>query len=502
MVYYNQINTPSMNINGLLRKKPLDAYKEDIKSSQLKRSLGKWELTAIGVGAVIGGGIFVLTGVAAHDYAGPALALSFLLAGIGCLFAAFCYAEFASILPVSGSAYAYSYGTIGEFFAWFIGWNLILEYMMGATTVAVSWSKYFIKLLHLSGVHTIPAWLTNDPVSAREEAVKLGIHPPAFSINLPAALIVWVVTYILVRGIKESAKTNNIIVSIKVAAVLFVVVVGVFYINPANWHPFIPEKILDSSGISHYGFSGVMTAAGIVFFAFIGFDAVSTQAQESINPTKDIPFAIITSLVICTSLYILVSQTLTGMTKYTDLDLGAPVASAFSSVGLNWASLLITIAAVIGLISVMLVMLLSQTRIFLNMANDGLLPKNMFASIHPRFKTPWKSTLLLGAIASLVAAVTPIEKATKMTSIGTLFAFAMICAAVLVLRKKQPDLHRPYKVRYLPLVACLGIGFNVLLMFSLDSSTWMRLLIWSAIGIAIYFIYSARHSNLNTHENT
>jgi len=486
-----------MKLDNLLRKKPLEAYNEDIKTSQLKRSLGKWELTAIGVGAVIGGGIFVLTGVAANQYAGPALALSFVLAGIGCLFAALCYAEFASILPVSGSAYAYSYGTMGELFAWFIGWNLVLEYMMGATTVAVSWSKYFVKLLHLAGVNNIPAWLINDPVTAREEALRLGIKAPAFSINLPAALIIWVVTYILVKGIKESAKTNNIIVSLKVAAVLFVVVMGVAYINPANWHPFIPQQVTDSSGVSHYGLSGVLTAAGIVFFAFIGFDAVSTQSQEAVNPVKDIPFAIIASLIICTTLYIFVSLTLTGMAHYTDLDLGAPVASAFSAIGLNWASLLITIAAVIGLISVMLVMLLSQTRIFLNMAKDGLLPRKMFAAIHPRYQTPWRSTILLGAIASIVAAVTPIEKATKMTSIGTLLAFAMICAAVLVLRKKQPGLHRPFRVKYLPLVAGLGIGFNVLLMFSLDKSTWVRLLVWSVVGVIIYFVYSAKNSNLH-----
>ncbi|MEJ5995649.1 amino acid permease [Pedobacter sp. Du54] len=486
-----------MNLNKFLRKKPIGAYADDIKSSELKRTLGKWELTAIGVGAVIGGGIFVLTGVAANQYAGPALAFSFVLAGIGCLFAALCYAEFASILPVSGSAYAYSYGTMGEFFAWFIGWNLILEYMMGATTVAVSWSKYFIKLLHLSGVHTIPTWLINDPITAKEQAIKLGIAPPSFSINLPAALIVWVVTYVLVKGIKESVKTNNLIVSLKVAAVLFIVVVGFFYINPSNWHPFIPEKVIDEAGIAHFGFSGVLTAAGIVFFAFIGFDAVSTQSQEALNPVKDIPFAIITSLIICTTLYILVSLTLTGMSSYTTIDLGAPVASAFDAVGLKWASLIITIAAVVGLISVMLVMLLSQTRIFLNMANDGLLPKKMFAAIHPQFKTPWRSTILLGAIASLVAAVTPIEKATQMTSIGTLFAFAMICVGVLVLRKKQPALKRPFKVKYLPLVAGLGICFNLLLMFSLDKATWIRLLIWSIIGIVIYVLYSAKHSNLN-----
>jgi len=486
-----------MNFQKLLRKKPLESYHEDIKTSQLVRTLGKWELTAVGVGAVIGGGIFVLTGVAANQYAGPALALSFVLAGIGCLFAALCYAEFASILPVSGSAYAYSYGTMGEFFAWFIGWNLILEYMMGATTVAVSWSKYFVKLLHLSGIHNLPPWLLNDPVTAREDAVRLGVDAPVFSINLPAAMIVWVVTSVLVRGIKESAKTNNIIVSIKVAAVLFVVVAGFAYINPSNWQPFIPGKIIDSAGNSHFGIPGVITAAGIVFFAFIGFDAVSTQSQESINPTKDIPFAIITSLAICTVLYILVSLTLTGMVHYSTLDLGAPVAAAFSAVGLNLASLLITLAAVIGLISVMLVMLLSQTRIFLNMAKDGLIPPKLFATIHPRFKTPWKSTILLGAIASVVAAVIPIEKATKMTSIGTLFAFAMICAAVLVLRRKEPQLHRPFRVKYLPLVALLGFSFNIFLMFSLDQATWFRLMIWSVIGIAIYFLYSAKHSNLN-----
>ena len=485
-----------MSLQKYFRKKPLSAYEGDLKTSQLRRTLGKWELTAIGVGAVIGGGIFVLTGVAAHLNAGPALALSFLIAGIGCLFAAFCYAEFAALLPVSGSAYAYSYGTIGEFFAWFIGWNLILEYMMGATTVAVSWSKYFVKLLHLAGIHNVPLWLINDPVTAREEAHRLGEAAPGFAINLPAALIVWVVTYILVKGIRESAKMNNLIVAIKVAAVLFVVAVGVFYIVPSNWHPFIPDRVVDAAGGSHYGMSGVLTAAGIVFFAFIGFDAVSTQAQESVNPTKDIPFAIIASLAICTTLYILVSLVLTGMVPYDKLDLGAPVASAFERAGLSWASLLVTIAAVIGLISVMLVMLLSQTRIFLNMSKDGLLPEKMFGVIHPRYKTPWKSTLLVGGIASVVAALTPIDKATKMTSIGTLFAFAMICAAVLILRKKAPHLNRPFKVKNLTLVAILGVGFNGFLMFTLDGATWMRFLVWSVLGIVVYFLYSARHSKL------
>ncbi len=490
-----------MSFSRYFRKKPLSAYETDIRSSELSRSLGKWALTAIGVGAVIGGGIFVLTGVAANLHAGPALALSFLLAGIGCLFAAFCYAEFASILPVSGSAYAYSYGTVGEFFAWFIGWNLILEYMMGATTVAVSWSKYFVKLLHMAGVHPIPLWLVNDPVTAREEALRLGQDAPLFAINLPALLIVWVITYVLYRGIRESARTNNLIVAIKVTAVLFVVAVGAFHLTPDNWHPFIPPPVTDATGTHHYGLPGVFTAAGIVFFAFIGFDAVSTQAQEAINPTKHIPFAIMASLAICTVLYILVSLVLTGMVRYDQLDLGAPVASAFEKVGLSWASLLITIAAVIGLVSVMLVMLLSQTRIFLNMARDGLLPERLFATIHPRFKTPWKSTLLVGALASVIAAVTRIEKATKMTSIGTLFAFAMICGAVLLLRKKAPDLHRPFRVRYLPLVATLGVGFNLFLMFSLDGATWIRFLVWSVLGVLVYLLYSARHSKLEKQKN-
>ena len=486
-----------MRFASFFRRKPLSAYSEDIKTSQLKRTLGKWELTAIGVGAVIGGGIFVLTGVAANQYAGPALALSFVLSGIGCLLAALCYAEFASILPVSGSAYAYSYGTVGELFAWFIGWNLILEYMMGATTVAVSWSKYFVRLLQLCGLDSLPTWLLNDPFTAKEEAAKLGTKAPLFSINLPAALIIWVVSYILIKGIKESARTNNFIVSLKVAAVLFVIIAGISYINPSNWEPFIPSRTTDSAGIHHYGIQGVITAAGIVFFAFIGFDAVSTQSQEAVNPTWDIPFAIIASLVICTALYLMVSLVLTGMVSYKFIDLGAPVASAFSSAGLYWASILITVAAVIGLISVMLVMLLSQTRIFLNMAKDGLLPPKMFAAIHPVYKTPWKSTLLLGGVASLIAAVTPIEKATKMTSIGTLLAFAMICCAVLVLRKTQPDLKRPYRVKYLPLVASLGFLFNLLLMFSLDKATWFRLVLWSIAGFLVYFLYSARHSRLN-----
>jgi APA family basic amino acid/polyamine antiporter len=483
------------------RKKPLAAYEADMKKSELKRVLTRWGLTSLGIGAVIGGGIFVLTGIAAHDWAGPALALSFVLAGVACTFAALCYAEFASILPVEGSAYAYSYGTVGEIFAWLIGWNLILEYMMGATTVAVSWSGYFEKLLHLFGI-TPPIYLMNDPITAQEKAEKLraaGEIVPDFSfaVNLPAFLIVLVVTYILVRGIKEAASTNNIIVIVKVVVVIFVIIVGAFYIDTTNWTPFIPQPIIDNSGQQHYGFNGIVTAASIVFFAYIGFDAVSTQAGEAINPKKDVPFAIIASLIICTILYILVSLVLTGMVPFKDLDLKAPVAQAFADKGLTWAVYIITIAALGGLTSVMLVMMLGQTRIFLGMAKDGLLPKNMFASIHPTFKTPWKSTILVGLIVATVASLTPIDKVSELCSSGTLLAFAMICGAVWLLRVREPNLERPYRTPALPVIATLGICANLYLMYNLRTDTKISFVIWCTLGLIVYFAYSRRNSHLN-----
>lgn len=478
-----------------MRKKPLRLFEADMQKSELKRVLTKWGLTSLGIGAIIGGGIFTLTGIAAHDHAGPALAIAFIIAAIGCTFASLCYAEFASILPVEGSAYAYSYGTVGEFFAWIIGWNLILEYMMGATTVAVAWSGYFEKLLHLFHIE-IPLWLANDSVTAAEKAAKLGIEAPSFAFNLPAFIIVWVVTTVLVRGIQESAKTNNIIVILKLAVVLFVIIVGAFYVNTANWTPFIPERVIDANGVGHFGWSGVVTAATIVFFAYIGFDAVSTQAGEAINPRKDVPFAIIASLIICTVLYILVSLVLTGMVKYDTLDMKAPVASAFADAGLGWAVFIITIAAVAGLTSVMLVMMLGQTRIFLGMAKDGLLP-SFFKEIHANFKTPWKSTILVGGIVSVVAATTPIDKVSEMCSMGTLLAFAMISGAVLLLRFQEPNLERPYKAPLIYFVAPMGVLFNVFLMTQVRHETWKAFFIWSAIGITVYFLYSRNKSNLN-----
>jgi basic amino acid/polyamine antiporter, APA family len=487
---------------SIWRRKPLEAYAADMKNSQLKRVLGKWALTSLGIGAVIGGGIFTLTGIAAHDWAGPALALAFVIAGVACTFAALCYAEFASILPVEGSAYAYSYGTVGEFFAWFIGWNLILEYMMGATTVAVSWSGYFEKLIGLWGMK-IPGFLANDPFTFHEKAIKAAeatggaVPEMGFAFNLPAFIIVWLVTWVLVRGIQESAKTNNIIVITKVSAVIFVIVVGAFFVDTANWTPFLPEVVTDSDGQEHFGMPGVITAASIIFFAYIGFDAVSTQAGEAINPTKDVPFAIISSLLVCTALYILVSLVLTGMVKFDTLDLKAPVASAFADKGLTWAVYIITIAAVAGLTSVMLVMMLSQSRIFLGMAKDGLLPKGLFAAIHPTFKTPWKGNLLIGLIVSIVAALTPIDKVSEMCSSGTLLAFAMICGAVWLLRVREPNIERPYKAPFLPVIATCGILCNLYLMWNLRNDTKIAFLVWGTLGIIVYFLYSRNHSNLN-----
>ncbi|MCS3532001.1 APC family permease [Chryseobacterium sp. JUb7] len=480
-------------------KKPMSAYEADIKKSQLKRVLGKWSLTAIGIGAIIGGGIFVLTGTGAYYNAGPALALSFVIAGIACVFAALCYAEFASILPVEGSAYAYAYGTVGEIFAWIIGWGLILEYAMGSMTVAVSWSGYFSKLLKMFGLH-LPAYLTTDPQT------YLAAGNSGFSMNLPAFLIVFFVISILVRGTKGAAKANNFIVMLKVSAIIFVIIAGAFFINPANWTPFIPDPtIITENGVSHsaYGFGGVVAGASAIFFAYVGFDAVSTQAGEAINPKKDVPFAIITSLVICTLLYILVSLVLTGMMHYTDFNplgkypdaIKAPVAYAFDIAGQAWAGYIITIAATVGLISVLMVMIMGQSRIFLGMSKDGLIPAT-FSKVNPKTGVPTKNLLILSVVIATIASLTPINDLAHMTSFGTLFAFTMVCVAVWVLRVREPNLQRNFKVPALPLVACLGIAINVYLIFNLSHEAKLYSFIWLILGFIIYFLYSKKHSKL------
>jgi basic amino acid/polyamine antiporter, APA family len=485
---------------SIWRVKPVSAFEADMKKSELKKVLGKWSLTAIGVGAIIGGGIFVLTGTGAYYHAGPALAISFIIAGIACVFAALCYSEFASILPVEGSAYAYAYGTIGEIFAWIIGWGLILEYAMGSMTVAVSWSGYFNKLLKMFGIK-LPDWLTSDPASYTGEG---------FSMNLPAFLIVLFVISILIKGTQSAAKANNMIVILKVSAIIFVIIAGAFFINIENWTPFIPEatKIVDGETTHEaYGVAGIVSGAAAIFFAYVGFDAVSTQAGEAKNPKKDVPFAIIASLLICTILYILVSLVLTGMMNYKDFDplgqypdaIKAPVAYAFDIAGQAWAGYIITIAATVGLISVLMVMIMGQSRIFLGMSKDGLIPQ-VFSKINPISGTPKTNLMILGGIIAVVAAFTPINKLADMTSFGTLFAFTMVCVAVWILRVKQPNIERTFKVPALPVIAVCGILINTYLMINLSKDAQMLSLGWLAIGVVVYFLYGKRNAKLGKEE--
>ena len=481
---------------SIWRVKPVSAFEADMKKSELKKVLGKWSLTAIGVGAIIGGGIFVLTGTGAYYHAGPALAISFIIAGIACVFAALCYSEFASILPVEGSAYAYAYGTIGEIFAWIIGWGLILEYAMGSMTVAVSWSGYFNKLLKMFGIK-LPEWLTTDPASYTGDG---------FSMNLPAFLIVLFVISILIKGTQSAAKANNMIVILKVSAIIFVIIAGAFFINIENWTPFIPEatQIIEKETTHNaYGFTGIISGAAAIFFAYVGFDAVSTQAGEAKNPKKDVPFAIIASLLICTLLYILVSLVLTGMMNYKDFNplgqypdaIKAPVAYAFDIAGQAWAGYIITIAATVGLISVLMVMIMGQSRIFLGMSKDGLIPQ-VFSKINPISGTPKTNLMILGGVIAIVAAFTPINKLADMTSFGTLFAFTMVCIAVWILRVKQPNIERTFKVPALPVIAVCGILINTYLMINLSKDAQMLSLGWLAIGVVVYFLYGKRNAKL------
>ncbi len=518
----------------LFRKKSPDALIAEAAAPdrQMKRALGPFALTCIGIGAIIGTGIFALAGTAAageqieasilktpilnfiqswmghaplvfgRPGAGPAVMLSFVVAGVACGFAALCYAELASMIPVSGSAYTYSYATLGEIIAWIIGWDLILEYAVGNMAVAVGWSGYFVRLCGSLFGWKFPVWLVNDYGTAKGIVAQGGealanysssaiptIAGSPIAFNLPAVVIVAAVTILLIYGIRESARTNNVIVITKLAVVVFVIAFGAFMIHPTNWHPFVPT-----------GIGGVMSGAAIVFFAFIGFDAVSTTAEETKNPQRDMPIGIIASLIICTILYVLMAAIITGMRKYTTY-LGDPAAVATAFSAYPWATALISAGALAGITSVLLVFQLGQPRIFMAMARDGLLPQ-YFAKIHPRFRTPHITTIWTGIFVGGVAAVVDIGSLADLTNIGTLFAFILVCLGVIILRRTQANRPRPFRVPLVPLFPILGVIFCFVLMLSLPLETWIRFFVWLAIGLAIYFLYSVRHSKLRRGEDT
>ncbi len=498
----------------LFATKPLSLLLEEMQGeNRLRRVLGPVQLTALGVGAIIGTGIFILTGVAAHDRTGPALMLSFVMAGLACVFAALCYAEFASMVPVAGSAYTYAYATLGELFAWIIGWDLVLEYAVGSATVAHGWSAHFqefIPIFH-EALPFIPAKLPaafhtapyNYCVNVGAGCPHTGFVPTGSYFDLPAVLITFILTIVLVKGIKESATFNAIMVGVKLVIVLMVIGIGVFLINPANWHPFAPYGYTGVSFFGHTLFGktaqggqplGMFAGAAIIFFAYIGFDSVSVHSEEAKNPAKDVPIGIIASLIICTILYIAVSAVLTGMVPYKDINIDAPVVDAFRRAGLVWMQYLVAAGAMTGITSVLLVMMLSQPRVMLALARDGLVPKGFFGDIHPKFRTPWKSTILTGLFVASMAGFIPLSILAEMTSIGTLFAFVIVCGAVLVMRRTNPNAKRPFRAPLVPLVPILGILTCLLLMFSLPAENWYRLIIWLIAGLAIYFLYGRRHS--------
>ncbi len=521
---------------NLFATKPLNLLMEEARETgehSLKRTLGVFQLTALGVGAIIGAGIFVMVGLGAQ-YAGPGLTLSFVLSGLGCAFAGLCYAEFAAMIPLAGSAYTYAYATLGELLAWIIGWDLTLEYAMGASAVSSGWSNHFIELLKIFHIR-MPLWLAYDHwtalktaeniiarqmaqaadaslipgsqsfldkvsaiISTQSPELVLRAHdllgaPHIFGmevgLNLPAFIIALIITAILVVGIKESARFNTGIVVIKVSVVLFVIALGARYINTSNWgtdwHSFAPN-----------GIAGIGAGAAYIFFAYIGFDAVSTTAQEAKNPQRDLPIGMIASLAVCTVLYIAVAGVLTGMVHWQQINIEAPVARAFLDRGLTTASHIITLGALAGLTSVMLVMLLGQTRVLYSMASDGLLPKKFFAAVHPKFRTPWKNTILVGLLAAVVGSLTPIDDIGRMVNIGTLLAFVIVSISVMVLRYTNPSQPRPFRTPWVPLIPILGVISNGYMMYKLGIWNWIRLVVWLAIGLVVYFTYSVKHSRV------
>ena len=500
----------------LFTTKPInDILSESESKVGLKRTLTATNLTTLGIGAIIGAGIFVITGQAAAQYAGPAILISFIISGVACAFAGLCYAEFASMIPIAGSAYTYAYATMGEFFAWLIGWDLILEYLFAASTVSVGWSGYVVSFLKDFGIH-IPAYLTAATGSLLidvpgsgwvietkhliSELTTKGIDVSALPhqtawFNLPAMFVIALLTILLVIGIKESANFNNIMVIVKVSVIVLFIIIGFFFVKSANWKPFIPPN---TGEFGHFGWSGILRAAGVIFFAYIGFDAVSTAAQEAKNPRRDMPIGIMGSLGVSTILYILVAIVLTGIVSYTFLNVADPMAVGVNALGesMFWLRPIIKIAAIAGLSSVILVMLLGQPRIFYSMSNDGLLPP-VFSKVHPKFKTPYISTILTGTVAMIFAGILPISVLSELVSIGTLLAFTIVCIGIIVLRKTRPEIHRPFRTPWVPLIPILGAAVCLAQMVSLPFDTWLRLLIWMGLGFLIYFLYSVKHSKFH-----
>src|ERR1043165_1516890 len=498
-------------MRSLLQKKPLGMLLQEMEGeNRLRRILGPVQLTSLGVGAIIGTGIFILTGVAAHDRTGPALMLSFVLAGIACVFAALCYAEFASMVPVAGSAYTYAYATLGELFAWIIGWDIVVEYADRYATVDHGWPAPVQEFTPLFGFH-VPKLFNSAPfdycLSLGGMCTQTGFVTTGSYFDLPAILITFILTVILVKGIRESASFNAAIVAIKLVIVAMVIVIGGWVVytrfGTTNWHPFAP---FGYTGVSFFGHTlfgqtapggeplGMIAGAAIIFFAYIGFDSVSVHSEEARNPKKDVPTGIIASLIICTILYIAVSAVLTAMVPTKEIDINAPVVDAFKRAGLHWMQYLVAARAMADIISVLLVMMLSQPRVILAMARDGLVPRNFFGDIHPTFRTPWKSTILTGVFVASMAGFIPLSLLAEVTSIGTLFAFVIVCGAVIVMRRTNPQAERPFRAPFVPLVPILGILTCLLLMFSLPVANWWRLIIWLLIGFVIYFAYGRRHS--------
>ena len=477
----------------LFRKKSISLLiSESENSSGLKRNLTAFNLVTLGIGAIVGVGIFVVTGQAAAQYAGPALSISFIISALACVLAGLCYAEFASMIPVSGSVYAYSYTTIGEFPAWFIGWILILEYLLACASVSVGWSGYMLNLLSDLNIH-LPA---NISESTLAHSAEQGWYFTGSLFNFPAVFIVVLLTSLLLGGIRQSAWINNVIVVIKVGVILLFIGFGISYIDAANLSPYIPDATPDKFG--EFGWGGILRGAAVVFYAFLGFDALSTAAQEAKNPQKDMPKGILISLGICTLLYIAVTTVLTGIVPYQELNVDAPIAVAIDRAGdgLVWLSPFIKIGAIAGLSSVILVMMLGQSRIYYAIAKDGLLPP-FFAHIHKKTRIPYRATVLAGGITALIAALLPLDVLAELVSIGTLFAFAMVCITIVILRKTQPDLKRPFKTPFSPFLPLLGAVICIVQMAALPLSSWIRLIAWGAIGVVIYFAYGQKHSRLN-----